>query len=105
MLPKNLRLSSNKIKEVIEKGSYRNFDGFYVKTIFSESLAYPQFAIVISKKINKKSTKRNRLKRIIRHFLINNFNYFKKGLYVIVVTKNDENLLKHNLKRTLLSFE
>lgn len=85
MLPKNYRLNSTEIPKVIKNGKTLNYENFYIRYLKEMDIKFPLFAISISKKIDKRSTVRNRIKRIVRVWLVKNINQFEPGKYVVVI--------------------
>jgi ribonuclease P protein component len=73
------------IPKVLSKGKNIKCNYFYVRLIQDQTETYKQFAFVVSKKVSKKSTKRNRIKRILRSLVYKNLDKIPFGYYVFVV--------------------
>ncbi|MCS7317160.1 MAG: ribonuclease P protein component [Candidatus Dojkabacteria bacterium] len=88
MLPKNFRLNSNLIKYVLLNGEIVLKNEFFIiKGVCYESLNNSRFAIIVSKRVAKKSTQRNRIKRLIREWIKRNYILFSPGAYVVIARK------------------
>lgn len=69
MLPRISRITREQtFSLIIKKGFSLSFSLMRIKWIFSEN-PYPRFGIVVSNKISKKATVRNKIKRRIRELL------------------------------------
>lgn len=64
------------------------FQAFTIKTK-DNNLEFPRFAIIVSKKIDKKAVGRNKIKRQIRSFIKNLLADIKKGKDVLIIVKRD----------------
>ncbi len=83
MLAKINRLAKDQdVKRVFRQGRDFFNPNFTVKYLANATSL--RFAIVVSIKVFKKATKRNRLKRIIREFLKASLKKFQLGDYVVV---------------------
>lgn len=107
MLPRKHRLSLRKnfqaknLEERLIQGKY-----FGLKIIKQEARTEPRFAIIVSSKIAKKATQRNRIKRLLREAIRSILKDIKKGHNAVILTKKQAataNLseLKSSLKRAL----
>jgi len=65
MLPKQHRLPSAIVPYVLKTGKRTNYNGSCLVTIIRNS-PYKRFAIIISSKLTKRVTLRNKLKRLFR---------------------------------------
>jgi len=66
MLAKKFRLPI----QLFFKKAGKNFKSrYFLLKIFSSKLSFSRFGIIVSAKVNKKATERNRLKRLIFDFL------------------------------------
>lgn len=89
MLPSKNRLSLKKdFKRVFKKGRRLQADIFILKSI-QNNLDYSRISIVIGAKVIKKSTKRNKLKRIFSSLIEKNFKKIKPGLDLVFIFKKD----------------
>ena len=88
MLNKRNRISNrNVIEKLSSKGKlYKN--QFFVYKYERKSEEPSQFAVSISKKIHKKATKRNRLRRQIHEALRANLPLLKKDFIVLVIVRS-----------------
>jgi ribonuclease P protein component len=86
MLPKKHRINKKMFEEIFKKGKFFSSDYLYIKT-----LPIPEkhsiFAFVVSSKVAKKATERNKLKRRARHIVKKILPKIKKGLGVIIFFK------------------
>jgi ribonuclease P protein component len=88
MLPKNRRIiipsDFYKIKKFGNRLSSNNFSISYLS---DKEINFSIFSVVVSKAIAKKSSDRNRLKRIYKSIIIRNLNQIPKNLKCIVFPK------------------
>lgn len=93
MLPKKYRLPSYLIPQVLKKGKRFHSKLF---TLIVDSASPPssgianfssRFAIIVPIKINKRSTKRNRIKRQLHEIIRLNLKKIKVGYNVILLAK------------------
>lgn len=89
MLPKKYRLKKNKdIKDVLK--SVRSFrERYLILKIKNNDLNFPRFAFLISLKISKKATVRNRLKRKLREIIRLNLGRIKSGVDAALIVVSD----------------
>ncbi|GAB4285743.1 MAG: hypothetical protein Kow0081_3680 [Candidatus Dojkabacteria bacterium] len=66
MLPKKYRLEKHRIPEVARKGKRTYFKSFEMRFLKNEKMENPKICVIVSKKVSKKATERNRLKRKLR---------------------------------------
>ena|SRR3989344_3524288 len=102
MLAKKFRLP---IQDVLGKrGATIKALNFLIK-IFPNNLGYNRFGVIISKKVAKQSTKRNKIKRIffnsLKTFL---FSGKMKSDYLIIVSPKITELKKEDIKKLLNKF-
>lgn len=99
MLAKKYRLP---IQSVVKKRGHSLGGRYFLLKIFSSNLAFNRFGIIISKKVAKKSTERNRLKRLffntLKEFI---FAGRKKYDFLILVSPNVSQLETKDLKKEL----
>ena len=99
MLPKKNRLTANDFKRVGGAGPIRMFKGVYcVVKEFVGARVGPRFGVVISKKVDKRASERNRIRRIVYDFFRDNIAKFGGNdyyciLYPSVANKTKEQLL------------
>ncbi len=73
------------IIRVLRKGR-KFFDPFFtVRMFFPVAASVPRFAIVISTKVSKRATRRNRIRRVLRELLREHLQNTRPGDYVIQV--------------------
>ena len=91
MLPKSFRLT-----EKYDYGTVRRFgrtisSPFFVVSIFKDEKnidGQTRVGIIITNKIDKRATERNRLKRMVNRYLYENFARFGKGYLIVFVVKS-----------------
>ena len=89
MLAKNFRLSKQKeIKQVFDKGS-KYFGKFFIIRFCPNLEDNCRFVIIVSNKISKKATVRNKLKRQIREIIRLNLDKFNLNYDIIITVLNN----------------
>lgn len=89
MLRKQFRLTLNKeIQNVLKNGRYFSTHFFNLK-IINNQLPENRFCVIISKKISKFATKRNRIKRQLSEVLRLNLLKIKPGHDIVMIVKNN----------------
>ncbi|HIE59392.1 MAG TPA: ribonuclease P protein component [Hydrogenothermaceae bacterium] len=97
--------SSKEIKYILKKGNK-----FYTKHLIflyqKNSLGFPRFSFIISKKISKKAVVRNRIKRIIKEAVRLNTEKLKDLSFdiVIIAKKGLENKKTYHLFEDIILF-
>ena len=89
MLTKKRRLTKEEIKSVKDRGNFLGtpfFSLLYIKTERG-SLASSKFAFVLSKKVSKKATERNRTKRILAGSVRSLIKEIQEGYLVLFLVK------------------
>jgi len=87
MLPKENRLTKTKnFKRVWQKGKGLFKKELGVKWVKND-LDVSRFAIIVSLKISKKATQRNKVKRRLREIVWKNLNRIREGCDVIIITR------------------
>jgi ribonuclease P protein component len=81
---KKFRLKGKEFEEVLKKGKGFRFDGLVLKLLLKEG--GKKFGFLISKKILKKATQRNRLKRRLREILREKIEEIGEGIRVVFIT-------------------
>ncbi|MBM3253678.1 MAG: ribonuclease P protein component [Candidatus Omnitrophica bacterium] len=104
-LPKSARLKKRRdIKEVFEKGTF--VGGALLKIgILKTQFKHSRLSICIPKRTTKKSTLRNRLKRLIREIFRVNRKNIKEGLDIVVIIKDRRLNKKEDLPSTSLKYD
>lgn len=82
-MPKQYRLTNKIIISSCAQKGKRSYSNFFI--IKKQDSLQKQFAIVVSKKYDKKAVVRNRIKRQIRYILLKHINQIKNGNYLIIV--------------------
>jgi ribonuclease P protein component len=85
MLPKNNRLKKEKDFELVLKTGKSAREGFLLLKEINNNAGHTRFGISISKKISKKATLRNRIKRQIASLLKSDLPAIKKGKDVLLI--------------------
>jgi ribonuclease P protein component len=91
MLPKEYRLPAKEIPEIARKGKRLAGEFMDIKAWYATTLEHPQFAISISKKIDKRAVVRNLIRRKLRAAILEilRLQNIPPGKYLILV-KSDE---------------
>ena len=89
MLPRTYKLKrDNDFKKVFKDGRYQS--GGVVKIKFlKNNLTISRFAFLVGKKISKKATKRNKIRRIMEESIRLKFEQIKTGFDVVVLVSPD----------------
>jgi ribonuclease P protein component len=102
MFKKENRLTKKKdFDRVFVKGksSYNNFLG--IKAV-SNKLKINRYGVIVSNKVSKSAVARNKIKRIIRSFIIQNEQNIEKGKDVVVIgLKNLKEASQNEIKVSL----
>lgn len=87
MLPKKNRLKKEKdFEKVFKKGKGLRKDFLFLK-LLNNNLKKSRFGIVVSTKISKKATVRNKTRRRIREIIRNHLDEIKKGKDIVIVAQ------------------
>jgi ribonuclease P protein component len=87
MLPRKNRITKDKEYELVFKTGRSSYsDVLGVKVIRNET-DYSRYGIIVSNKISKKATVRNRLKRQLREVLRGEFNKIKPGYDIVLIAQ------------------
>ena len=101
MLPRPHRLPSQAFKEVFKKGKRLHTQELQIITL-ENNMNVSRFGFIVSTKIDKRATVRNRIKRILREKVRNLLPELQPGKDIIIVARNkDEKFYSQN--NTLLS--
>ncbi len=88
MLPRTNRLPVKAIHELKRIGKL--YKGFFLGVLVAKNnLRESRAAIVVSTKVSKKASERNRIKRIIRSFLISGFVNKVGGYDILILVKSN----------------
>lgn len=74
-------------KAIWRRGRLLKTSFFKIKYLIN-NFSYCRFAVIVSKKLSNKATKRNRLRRQILHILREAMSNFKNHLDVVILTMN-----------------
>lgn len=96
MLAKKYRLRKNKDFEKAAKKGQAVFGNALSLKWIKNDLYYARFGIVVSLKVDKRATVRNRIKRIIRAIIRGHFNQFKQGFDYLVLANHDIKSMDYN---------
>jgi len=83
MLAQKKRLKKADFEPIFKKGS-KKFSNFFNLRFLANQSGYCRFAVIVSNKISKKSTERNKIKRQIREILKENLSNFKQNNDIII---------------------
>jgi ribonuclease P protein component len=101
MLLKTKRLQKDKdIKTVLRLGKIASSSKLVIKWL-PNKISNPKLALVISKKIDKRATKRNQIRRVLREHLRQNYLLKPGQNIVIVVRPGTQNLDNKQLRKAL----
>ncbi len=89
MLNKKYRLSKKEILNIVKLGKRFSTENIDIKVWFDEKLEFPQFCFIVSKKVSKDATDRNKIKRILRAeiYKLIKTGKVKNAKYVFIVKK------------------
>ena len=93
MLPKENRIKKKKDFEVIFKKGKSFKNSFFILKVLNNNLKISRFAFVISQKVSKKATERNKIKRRMSSFLEENFQKIKIGfdfVFIVLLSAKDK---------------
>lgn len=90
MLPKQNRISDKKeFSTILERGKIFQGPSFGLACYKEKDSLPPRFGFIVSNKISKLATRRNRIRRILREIVRSKLAQIKPGfLFVILVKKN-----------------
>ena len=86
MLPKKNRLTKDADFQKIRRSGLSFFSSWFRLGLMPNKRDFSRFAVVISTKVSKKATERNRLKRQLREIIHLNFDKIKSGYDVSLST-------------------
>jgi ribonuclease P protein component len=84
MLAQKNRLGKKADFEQIFKNGNKAFNQYCNIRYLANKYDYCRFAIIVSNKISKKATERNKLRRAVKVVILNNLPNFKQNLDIIV---------------------
>jgi len=83
VLPKRHRLTTEEVRDVVARRVVKNTNHFLLKKL--KTVKEKKFAVVISKKANKRAVERNRIKRVLYDMVVKNIEEIEDGHYLILV--------------------
>lgn len=89
MLPKKNRITKDKEFASIFKRHKQVRNDLFIIRFKKNEFDYPRFAIIISNKVSKKATERNKLKRRISSILFDNLSKFKQNNDILITVLNN----------------
>lgn len=102
---KNRLAKDREIQRVFKQGGSFFNPFFSLKYLKIRGATIPRFAVVVSTKVQKKATVRNRLKRIVRETIRLNLGKIPPGDYVLILkpkaAEAEEKILLGSLKQLL----
>lgn len=89
MLSKTLRLPAKDISSVLKSGKRQNFKYFSISSLPAVALAKagPQISVIVSNKIDNRSTARNKIKRRLKEAIQKNLDKFKNKKIIFFAKK------------------
>ena len=88
MLAQKNRLSKKDDFELIFKNGNKVFDQYLNLRFRENDLDCCRFSIIVSNKISKKAVVRNKLRRRIKAFIVNNLSNFRKNYDIIIFRRH-----------------
>lgn len=88
MLPRKYRLTKEKDFKKINSSGRSFFSTLFRLRYLANNLGISRFAVVVSTKVSKKATQRNRLKRQVREIIRLNRTKIKSGYDVAISVSN-----------------
>ena len=101
MLPAVYRLPKDQIRRAFHDGR-RIFSPPFLGYVLDAQTATPRFAIIIGKRYVKLASKRNRIKRLIRHGLISLLSDIKKPIDGVIVLQATPKEINQSIVNELL---
>jgi ribonuclease P protein component len=82
------RLTTQKIPLVLRSRDSFNAEGFRIKRTLTKDKGFISLAVIISKKVDKRATTRNRIRRIFKAAMLNLYNngVIQDGEYAILIS-------------------
>jgi ribonuclease P protein component len=101
MLPKQFRITKKTdFEQIFNYGQFYKGKLLTLATVEKEGTSC--FGIIVSKSVLRKSTERNRIKRIIRNFIAMNLKNIKNGKKVLIMVKTGlQNKSKQEIEQEL----
>lgn len=102
MLPKKYRLTFQQFKKNAQRPTaiHTSTLSFFIK---KSPLLFTRFVVIVPKLVDKRSTKRHRIKRVIMNNIYNDINEIHKGYDVLIKVKKrqEETNVKQIIKNVL----
>jgi ribonuclease P protein component len=108
LLPRKNRIKKDEFKRIFKEAKAIRTTALTLLCAKNEELEQPQFAVVISAKVEPKAAKRNRIKRQIREILQKEMENITPNIQMIIICKPEitkmkfeeiQNLIKDALKQ------
>lgn len=104
MLPRGARLCKERDHELVRRAGRRSSDQFLTVKMLNSSNKYARIAVVVSKRVDKRATARNRIKRQIRAIIEEIYNKLRFGVdMVVIVNPAARSLTRKDLENKLLN--
>ncbi|MEM2954991.1 MAG: ribonuclease P protein component [Candidatus Nanoarchaeia archaeon] len=104
MLPKRFRLTKKKDFEKVLKSKKFFSEKFIFAKVIKNELRISRFGFIVTLKISKKATERNRIRRQLHEIIRNNLDQIKKGFdFVFIVRPEIKNKSFKEIKESLLN--
>lgn len=87
VLSKKFSLSKKKDFEAVYKKGKRTHGEFVTVITSKNEINISRFGVIVSNKVSKKATERNKIRRRISEIIRQNLGLLKKGLDVIIIAK------------------
>ncbi|MBU0975213.1 MAG: ribonuclease P protein component [Patescibacteria group bacterium] len=101
MLPQKYRLSKTEFKKVLQTGKSIHNDYFVLLYRSDTILSTPKVGFVVSLKVGKKATQRNRAKRLLREAARSKLPKLKQNIQIVLIAK--KKLLELDIKQIQVS--
>jgi len=105
MIAQKNRLKKADFEQIFQNGN-KSYNQYCNIRYLSNGLDYCRFAVIVSNKISKKATERNKVRRRVKAVLQNNLSNFSNNYDIIItilspLAKLDYNKLQENLLNLL----
>jgi ribonuclease P protein component len=102
MLKRKYSIDKNKFSQIYKRCNFKSNNYFGIRYSPNHK-NYSQFAIIVSKKIEKSAVKRNRIRRFLKCQISDNLEKIRPGFYYVIYLKENasEVKLKNELNKIL----
>ncbi|HYF05932.1 MAG TPA: ribonuclease P protein component [Patescibacteria group bacterium] len=90
------------IETVFKRG--RGFFGSFFQAKVLKTAGPTRFTVVISTKVDKRATRRNRFKRVMREIIVRHLEELRPGDYIFSVKPSAKNLYPDKIRYEFLAF-